>query len=496
MEQAVDELVTATVRREAAPRAYESVRYVFFQLLGRMRRQRELENSAGQAAMCAALARADSARADALSAAAERATAPAGRNRRRRRASPSAPWPAAAGGPVLCCSRCSTRVCRARDASPSGAGPEVALCDGDSLYAARGRCNVRAGESLRFSPRTHEAFEYDARALFCPCCALCLGVELVSVTHREAAPLGADADIGAGAGGIDEPDAEPGAEQGAEQRGAGARSRAQTSLEADPAAAAAAESGEAAQLARLRDPCHFPSVIKPTTLFGSPRIVRPSAAFVQACSAGQEHEARQYIAARSPRERDDDEARCPREGEHAQGQAARGAGPATVTAALHEAVLCSRYLSLRDGMSGAPLAAPAQPIVCARCQALLADSHDILCTKRTWRAADRTVLGAVYVNALRAGAGCRADEPERVHDLAQGQFLMSDINCRCGELVGYEFLKDLCNKGEYKVGRFGLLTDKVALIPAPGPASPPCVKAARQCTADGVAPLPTCTTTL
>jgi hypothetical protein len=486
----VDELVSATVRREAGPRAYESVRYMFFQLLGRMRRQRELDNSTGQAAMCAALARADSARADALSGAAEHAGAPSGRNRRRRRAAPSAPRPVAAGGPVLCCSRCSTRVCRARDASPSGDGPEVALCDGDSLYAARGRCNVRAGESLRFSPRTHEAFEYDARALFCPCCALCLGVELVSVTHREEALLGADADIGAGAGagGIDEPDAEP----GAEQRGAGARSRAQPPLEDDPGAAAAAESGETAQLARLRDPCSFPSVIKPTTLFGSPRIVRPSAAFVRACSAaaGQEHEAQQYNEARCPR--DDDEARCPRKGEPAQGQAARGAAPATVTAALHEAVLCSRYLSLRDGLSGAPLAAPAQPIVCARCQALLADSHDLLCTKRTWRAADRTVLGAVYVNALRAGAGCRADEPERVHDLAQGQFLMSEINCRCGELVGYEFLKDLYNKGEYKVGRFGLLTDKVALLPVPGPASPPCVKATLQSTAD--APLPTCAT--
>jgi hypothetical protein len=456
--EVVAEVVSAAVGRNEAPRAYESVRYMFFQLLGRMRRQRELENSAGQAAMCEALARADAARAEALCAAAARAAAPSLRRRGRQPLSTNAF--AVAGGPVLCCGRCSTRVCRARDASNSGEGPEVALCDGDSLYAARRHCNVRVGESLRFSPRTHEAFEYDARALFCPCCALCLGVELVSVTHREEAALGAGADsnVNAGTGGSDEPDAEP----GAEQSGAGAQARARPPPEDGAAAAAAAESGEATHLERLRDPCRFPSVIKPTTLFGSPRIVRPSAAFVRACSAAA-------VQVYAPRK--DDDAQGPREDEHAQGPAICSTAAATVTASLNEAVLCSRYLSVRDGLSGAPLATPAQPIVCAQCEALLADSYDIICTKRTWRAADRTVLGAVYVNALRAGAGYRADEPERVQDLAQGKFLMSDINCRCGGLIGYEFLKDLDNRGEYKVGRFGLLTDKVALLPVPSPAS-------------------------
>ena len=93
-------------------------------------------------------------------------------------------------------------------------------------------------------------------------------------------------------------------------------------------------------------------------------------------------------------------------------------------------------------------------IRCASCQIPLSYTDQVLCTKRRWAMGQH----ACYMNSLiYDNVSLSSPREER---LAQGKFIMADISCVCGKVIGYKFCQDLSrnSRNVYQVGRFGLLS--------------------------------------
>eukprot|EP01064_Diplonema_japonicum_P028838 TRINITY_DN4528_c0_g1_i4.p1 TRINITY_DN4528_c0_g1~~TRINITY_DN4528_c0_g1_i4.p1 ORF type:complete len:331 (+),score=39.55 TRINITY_DN4528_c0_g1_i4:105-1097(+) len=120
------------------------------------------------------------------------------------------------------------------------------------------------------------------------------------------------------------------------------------------------------------------------------------------------------------------------------------------------AYFCLRYVTCVNPVTDNPIA-PRTLLHCVECSAVLSSTDQILCTHRRWSFCAAPSQPACYVNSIMEGnVSLAAPREER---LAQGKFLMADVSCRCGKLVGYKFCKDLTRdtRNQYQIGRYGLV---------------------------------------
>ncbi|KAJ9437292.1 hypothetical protein DIPPA_13739 [Diplonema papillatum] len=116
-----------------------------------------------------------------------------------------------------------------------------------------------------------------------------------------------------------------------------------------------------------------------------------------------------------------------------------------------------RYIRMLNPWSLQPVQ-PRIPLLCVHCKRTLSYTDQILCTKRRWSFGTASAQNACYMNTVRLeNINVGSFREER---LAQGRFIMGDMNCVCGAIVGYKFCKDLTrdSRNIYQVGRFGLVS--------------------------------------
>eukprot|EP00516_Mucochytrium_quahogii_P009719 CAMPEP_0203781856 /NCGR_PEP_ID=MMETSP0099_2-20121227/10575_1 /ASSEMBLY_ACC=CAM_ASM_000209 /TAXON_ID=96639 /ORGANISM=" , Strain NY0313808BC1" /LENGTH=426 /DNA_ID=CAMNT_0050683103 /DNA_START=305 /DNA_END=1582 /DNA_ORIENTATION=+ len=282
---------------------------------------------------------------------------------------------------VFGCSACGTPICRPVDvktnSTRNSSGPSVILADSGpkqtfDLYTQNS--NVALGEGKVFTPPSTPRWSYEMKPAFCPNCKVCLGVNISSIGYYEDLP-------------------ESCSDANNESRSFDMKEWQKHFVQMEPES----EPSDHAEM----------GCVVACSLYGAPRVVPPDQAFAKTMSSA-------VVTHNSE----------PKMG---------------FVAKANETVLCGRYLSVFDGHSSVQEGGIKFPLVLCggsretssgetvECNQVLTDSHQILCTKRSWRTTFQGTVNAFYVNSLRTDSFKMSEG--RVEALAQGPFFMCDVLC-------------------------------------------------------------------
>ena len=124
-----------------------------------------------------------------------------------------------------------------------------------------------------------------------------------------------------------------------------------------------------------------------------------------------------------------------------------------------------RYLRLLDASCGRPLT-DLVPLLCRGCDQPLSYTDQLLCTRRRWGFGRGPPEPACFVNSLvKSQVEIKGGLYEEM--LAQGLMDMSDVYCKCGKQVGYQFCGDKTptKRNLNQVGRAGLVCSTFRVAP-------------------------------